>query len=160
MKKLSALIALSMFVAPAVYAQAGGSCATAITLTPQEGLVVDTTGGTGWINSYGPLASPSNDVIYTFTSGAEAPTGSITATASTYPFAIYVLNTCAAGAGQTPILSTATIGTPIPLNTLAPNTQYWVAITGTAAGGAGANGSVTLTVLPTLPVTLQSFQID
>jgi len=159
MKKLSALIALAL-LAPMAYAQDGSSCANAITLVPNDALVVDTSGATGWINTYGPLVSPSNDIVYTFTTGAQAPTGSITPTASGYSFAVYLLNSCAAGAGPTPIGSSATLNSAIQLSSLNPTTQYWVAVTGTAAGGPGANGSVTLNVQPTLPVTLQSFEIN
>jgi hypothetical protein len=164
MKKLSALIALSLFAASSAYAQDGSSCAAAITLaapTPGTVVNVDTSTGSGWINNYGPLVSPSNDIVYTFTTGAAAATGQISATASSYSFAIYVLNSCTAGAGPTPVGATSTLNSPIALSTITqPNTQYWVAVTGTAAGGAGANGTVTLDVEPTLPVTLQGFQID
>ncbi|MEP7043608.1 MAG: hypothetical protein ABI843_11135 [Dokdonella sp.] len=164
MKKLSALIALSLFAASSAYAQDGGSCGGAIPLSaPAPGTIVnvDTSTGTGWINNYGPLVSPSNDIVYTFTTGAAAATGSITPTASSYAFAIYVLGSCTPGAGPTPIGATSTLNTAIALSGItAANTQYWVAVTGTAAGGAGANGTVTLSVDPTLPVTLQGFQID
>ncbi len=162
MKKLSALMALALCVAPAAYAQDGASCATAYPLTvADDGIVVDTTGGTGWINNYGPLVSPSNDVVYTFTTGAEAATGTITPTAASYSFALYLLNSCNAGAGPTPIGATGTVGTGIALTGItAPSTQYWLAVTGTAAGGPGANGTVTIGITPTLPVTLQSFEIN
>jgi hypothetical protein len=162
MKKLSALIALAIFAAPAVYAQDGSSCAMAIPLTAPSTVNTDTTTGTGWINTYGPLVSPSNDIVYTFTTGSSAPTGTLTPTASSYSFALYLLDSCAAGAGPTPIGSSATIGTPINLSTTAtiPNHQYFVAVTGTAAGGPNANGTLTWDVTPTLPVTLESFQID
>jgi hypothetical protein len=130
-------------------------------MTAPSTVNVDTTTGTGWINNYGPLGSPSNDVVYTFTSGAAAPTGTITPTASSYAFAVYLLNSCSAGAGPTPIGATATLNTGIALTGItAASTQYWVAVTGTAAGGPGANGTVTLDVVPTLPVTLESFSID
>lgn len=161
MKKLSALTALMLCAAPAAYAQDGASCATAIPMSAPSTVNASTIGATGWVNTYGPLVSPSNDVLYTFTSGAAAPTGTITPTAASYPFALYLLSSCTAGAGPTPIGSTATIGTGIALTGITfPSTQYWVAVTGTAAGGAGANGTVTLEVVPTLPVTLQSFKID
>jgi hypothetical protein len=161
MKKLSALIALTLFAAPAAYAQDGSSCAAAIPLTPST-FTVDTSTGTGWINNYGPLVSPSNDIVYTFTTGSGGPaSGNITATASSYAFAIYVLGSCTAGAGPTPIGATSTLNSPIALSGITQaSTQYWVAVTGTAAGGAGANGTVSLTVNPQLPVSLQSFQID
>jgi len=122
---------------------------------------VDTTTGTGWINNYGPLVSPSNDIVYTFTTGATGPTGSIVAVASNYAFAVYILGSCTAGAGPTPIGATSTLNSPITLAGITQaNTQYWVAVTGTAAGGAGANGTVTLDLEPPFPVTLQTFQID
>lgn len=160
MKKLSALIALSLFSVTLAHAQ-GTSCATAIQMTAPSTVNVDTTTGTGWINNYGPLGSPSNDIVYTFTSGAAPPTGTITPTASNYAFAVYLLNSCSAGAGPTPIGATATLNTGIALTGItAASTQYWVAVTGTAAGGPGANGTVTLDVVPTLPVTLESFSID
>ena len=160
MKKLSALIALSLCSVTVAHAQ-GTSCATAIPMTAPSTVNVDTTGGTGWINNYGPLVSPSNDIVYTFTSGGTAPDGTITPTASNYAFAVYLLSSCAAGAGPTPIGATATVGTGIALTGITvASTQYYVAVTGTAAGGPGANGTVTLDVTPTLPVTLESFEIN
>jgi hypothetical protein len=160
MKKLAALIALSLFAAPMAYAQDGSSCAQAIPL--QVGTVnTDTSTATGWINAYGPLVSPSNDIVYTFTTGAGGATGSLTPSASSYQFALYLLGSCVAGIGPTPIATTSTIGTGIPLTgNTNPGNQYWVAVTGTAAGGAGANGTLTWDVTPTLPVTLQSFEIN
>lgn len=163
MKKLSALIALSLLGSTAAYAAPGGSCAEAIPMQAPSTIAVDTTGGTGWINTYGPLVSPSNDIVYTFTTGDTGPTGTITPSAANYPFAVYLLSTCSAGAGPTPIATTGTSGQAINLGNVAginPNSQYYVAVTGTAAGGAGANGAVTLTITPTLPVTLQNFEID
>ena len=143
MKKIAAVIALAMCVAPVAYAAPGGSCAEAIPLTPGT-ITVDTTGATQWISAFGPLGSPSNDVAYTFTTGADAATGTITPTGGSYPFAVYVLNSCTAGAGPTPIGATGTAGNGIALTGITnPSTQYWVVVTGTAAGGPGANGTVT-----------------
>lgn len=160
MKKLPALLALAMFAVPVAYAQDGASCATAYPLIPGT-ITVDTTGATGWVNNFGPLGSPSNDVAYTFTTGADAATGTITPTTADYPFALYLTSSCTAGAGPTPIGATGTAGNGIALSGItAASTQYWLFVTGTAAGGPGANGSVTIDVTPTLPVTLQSFEID
>lgn len=161
MKKLSVLIALSLFAVPAVYAQDGASCATAYPLSPGD-ISVDTTAATGWINTFGPLVSPSNDVAYTFTTGTEAPTGTITASAGNYSFAVYLLNSCSAGAGPVPMAALTGNGEVMDLSTLSlnPSSQYWVVVTGTAAGGPSANGSVALSITPTLPVTLQEFSID
>ena len=158
MKKLSALIALSLLASSAVYAQDGGSCANAITITSNQTVNSDTTGSTNWIGTFGPLVSPSNDVMYTFTITG-TPSGSITPTVSDYPFAMYLLTACVAGAEAAPIGATGTIGTGIPVATLTNGSQYWLAVTGTAAGGPAANGTLTFTT-PTFPVTLQSFEIN
>jgi hypothetical protein len=162
MKKLSALIALSLLAAPVAYAQDGSSCANAISI-PGGGFTTDTdtTGGSNWVGNYGPLASPSNDVVYTFTSGDTAPTGNIVANSASYSFALYLLNSCAANSGATPIGATATVGGTIALTGItAANTQYWLAVTVTAAGGSTANGTANWTINPTYPVSLQSFEIN
>ena len=158
MKRLHTLAVLILAATPMANAQDGSSCASAIPLRVGP-INIDTSTATGWINNYGPLVSPSNDIVYTFTT-APGFYGYITATASNYAFAVYVLSSCTAGAGPPPIGATSTLNSPIELTSIVqPNTQYWVAITGTAAGGAGANGTVTLDVFA-MPVTLQSFQID
>jgi len=161
MKKLSALVALSLCAAPVAYAQNGGtSCATATTIVSGNSYTADTTAAPNWMASFGPLVSPSNDVVYTFVAPASVTGGNITPTASNYAFALYLIPSCAAGAEPTPIGATATIGTPIDLpgSGVTPGNTYFLAATGTAAGGAGANGTVTFNA--TLPVTLQSFEID
>jgi hypothetical protein len=162
MKKLYALVALSLCAAPAAYAQNGGTtCAAATVMASNTTYTADTTAAPNWMSSFGPLVSPSNDVIYTFTTAAGF-SGAITPSASDYAFALYLIPSCAqAGTEPTPIGATATVGTGIDLagsGVTAGNT-YFLAVTGTAAGGAGANGTVTFTT-PTFPVTLQSFEID
>jgi hypothetical protein len=99
--------------------------------------------------------------MYTFTTGTTPPTGSITPTAASYPFAIYLLSDCSNGGTQAmPISQTTTVGTPLNLSGAEAAHTYYVAVTGTPAGGAGANGTLTIDVTPVLPVTLQSFEID
>jgi len=159
-KKIIA-VAFALCVAPLAYAQDGASCATAYSLAPGT-VNVDTTTATGWINNFGPLVSPANDVAYTFTTGSDLPTGTITPSAGSFLFGIYLLNSCNAGAGPTPIATSSSNGEVIDLAAvpgISPNTQYWVVVTGVPAGGPGANGTVTLEITPTLPVTLQSFEI-
>lgn len=161
MKKLSALVALSLCATPMAYAQNGGtSCAAATTLTTGT-FTSDTTAAPNWMGSFGPLVSPSNDVVYTFVAPTPVPaTANITPSASDYQFALYLIPSCAAGAEPTPIGATATIGTGINLSAsgVTAGNTYFLAATGTAAGGAGANGTITFNA--TLPVTLQSFEID
>lgn len=165
MKKLSALIALSLFAAPAVYAAPGGSCAESIPLSSGATVNADTTGATNWMTSFGPLVSPSNDLSYTFTASNPAPTGSITPTASSYSFALYLIAACSdTGTEGTPIGATGTVGVGINLTTttspIVAGAPYWVVVTGAAAGGPGANGTLTFTTPDPLPVTLQEFQIN
>jgi len=161
MKKLSALVALSLCAAPVAYAQNGGtSCGTATTIVSVNSYTADTTAAPNWMSNFGPLVSPSNDVVYTFVAPASVTGGTITPTASNYAFALYLIPSCAAGAEPTPIGATPTVGTPIDLaaSGVTPGNTYFLAATGTAAGGATANGTVTFNA--TLPVTLQSFEID
>lgn len=163
MKKLTALIAALAIGGFAVSAQAveGGSCAESVLLTPGGTFSADTTTTTNWIGGYGPASSPSNDYMFTFTTGTTAPTGSIVPTAGFQFFAMYLLNACSAGTDNGVIGATGTVGTGISLAGItAPSTPYWLAITGAAAGGPAANGVVTFTTPDPLPVTLQEFQIN
>jgi hypothetical protein len=163
MKKLSALIALSLFAAaPMAFAQNGGtSCAGAVTIATGQ-YDADTTAAPNWMGSFGPLVSPSNDVVYTFVAPADPSVVSFAATASSYQFALYLIPSCASGAEPTPIGATATLNAPINSSNISPplvaGNTYFLAVTGTAAGGAGANGTTTINA--TTPVSLQSFEID
>jgi hypothetical protein len=170
MKKLSALIALSMCVAPVAYAgNGGGSCGAAVTMTSGSSYTADTTGATNWMANFGPLVSPSNDVVYTFVAPADTTSFSISPTASSYAFALYLIPSCAdptppntSAAEPTPQGATATVGGAIDNSNLSSplvsGNTYFLAATGTAAGGATANGTVSFTV--TLPVMLQSFEVN
>jgi hypothetical protein len=73
---------------------------------------------------------------------------------------MYLLSSCVEGTQPTPIGTTGTIGNGIALDGIVTDgAQYWLAITGTVAGGAAANGTLTFQV-PTVPVSLQSFSIE
>ena len=161
MTKLSGFLAAAVLLAaPVAYAQDGSSCANAMPLAAADDVSTDTTGATDWNSNYGPLVSPSNDLMYTFTANG-GPTGDIMPVSSDYAFAMYLLSSCNDGAQPAPIASTGTIGSPISLAGLVTDgTQYWLAVTGTAAGGAGANGVLNFTTPDPLPVSLQSFSIE
>lgn len=142
-------------------APAGASCATAILLFNDSDYTSDTTTTTNWMTSFGPLVSPSNDQLYTFTP-ARQPLGAITPLSATYQFAMYLIPSCAdSGTEPSPIKATSTIGVPIDLSSgVTPGTQYYLAVTGIAAGGAGANGTLNFHTADYLPVRLQSFTIE
>lgn len=157
------LATFSLFLMSGAQAQDGSSCAEAIPFTrpPDDWYakyVSDTTTASNWMTSFGPLVSPSNDLMYTFVAGQQ-PLGTITPTSSNYAFAIYLLPSCAeSGTEPVPIGATATVGTPISLATIPQGNRYYVAVTGTAAGGPGANG--TLHFLSSAPVELLSFDVE
>lgn len=165
MKKLSALVALSLCAAASssAYAQ---NCASAVPISSNSTYTSDTTGTTDWMVQFGPLGSGgSNDMLYSFVAGAQ-PLGTITPTASSYTFAMYLITSCSdSGSEPSPIRSTATIGSPITLGDPPPAGQpsivagstYYLAVTGTAA--APGSGTVTFDTT-TLPVTLQSFEVN
>jgi len=140
------------------------TCANAVTLASNSSYVSDTTTTTNWMFQFGPLASPSNDMLYTFVAGAQ-PLGTITPTASSYTFAMYLIASCSdTGSEPTPIRATSTVGSPITLDDPPPPGQpsitvgarYYLAVTGTAA--AGGVGTVNFSGL--LPVTVLSFTVD
>jgi hypothetical protein len=154
-----AVLTASIVGSDALSAPAGASCAAAITLASNSSYVSDTTITTNWMTSFGPLVSPANDQLYTFTAGAQ-PLGTITPTAASYAFAMYLIPSCSdSGTEPAPIKATATVGLPIDLGSgITQGAQYYLAVTGIAAGGAGANGTVNFDGF--WPVTLQTFTVD
>ena len=150
------IFAVGAILTSNVLAQNGGtSCATATVVIPGVTYTADTTGAPNWMASFGPLVSPSNDVVYTVTfNGVGFP--ALTPTASNYQFAMYLIPSCTSGAEPTPLRATATIGNAIDFSGLAAGT-YYLAVTGIAAGGPSANGTVTFSGFP---ATLQSFEVD
>lgn len=140
-------------------AATGISCASAITLFSNSTYTSDTTTTTNWMTSFGPLVSPANDELYTFTAGPP-PMFPIVPTAASYAFAMYLIPSCSdSGTEPSPIEATATVGTGLNLDGLPQGTAYYIAVTGIAAGGAGANGTVTFSTGP-LPVELRDFTVD
>lgn len=163
MKMRSALLTtLCLCAAPETYAQDGSSCANAIPMFLNVQYTADTTQATNWMGSFGPLVSPSHDIVYTFIAGSSITENDIIIPLTAdYPFAIYLIPSCnESGTEPVPIGATGTIGVGIDLAGVVLNgLQYYVAVTGTAAGGAGANGTLNF-VVPFVPVTLQSFEVD
>lgn len=125
----------------------GTSCATATVLDGVATYSAITTAAPNWMSSFGPLLSPSNDVVYKFVAGPDV-VGSIVPTSSNYTFAMYLIPSCTdSGSEPQPIGATATIGRGIDLaasGVISGNT-YYLAITGPASGGAGANGTLNFT---------------
>lgn len=130
----------------------GTSCDTASVLGGDSTYSADTLAAPNWISSFGPLLSPANDVIYVFVAGPDVE-GAITPTVSNYSFAMYLIESCAApGTEPQPIGATATLGHGIDLaaaGVVSGNT-YYLAVTGSASGGAGANGFLNFTTPPSL----------
>lgn len=132
----------------------GTTCATANALAGDMTYASDTTAAPNWMSAFGPLLSPSNDVVYVFVAGPDV-LGSIVPTAANYDFAMYLIPSCAGpGSQPQPIGATATLGRGIDLassGVISGNT-YYLAITGSASGGPGANGIVTFTTPPSFAV--------
>jgi hypothetical protein len=125
----------------------GTSCATANPLTGDTTFSSDTTASSNWMASFGPLLSPSNDVVYTFLAGPDVQ-GSIVPTVANYTFAMYLMETCSEnGTEPTPIGATATLGRGIDLaaSGVISGHTYYLAITAPAGGGPGANGILNFT---------------
>jgi hypothetical protein len=132
----------------------GTSCDTARVLAGDTTFSADTTAAPNWVSSYGPLLSPSNDVVYVFVAGPDVE-GSITPTTSNYEFAMYLIPSCTAMSSQVqPIGATSTLGRGIDLaaSGVVSGNTYYLAITGSASGGAGANGHLNFTTPPSLGI--------
>jgi hypothetical protein len=162
MKRMMLVVAIVITLSAgseAFAAAAGASCAAAIQLVHDSSYTSDTTTTTNWMTSFGPLVSPANDQLYVFTAGPQ-PRGTITPMSTSYQFAMYLIDSCAdSGTEPAPIKATATVGVPLDLsNGITTGAVYYLAVTGIAAGGAGANGTVNF--FRDLPVTLQSFTVD
>jgi hypothetical protein len=133
----------------------GTSCATARVLTGDTTYAADTVSAPNWMGTFGPVASPSNDVVYMFVAGPNV-SGSIIPTASNYPFAMYLIPDCSeAGSQPQPIGATATLGRGIDLaaSGVTSGNTYYLAVTGVAAGGPGANGTLNFTTPVSLSAT-------
>jgi hypothetical protein len=162
MKRIALSVAglLVSIVGPQALAEEGGAnCAGATILTTNSSYVSDTTSTTNWMTSFGPLVSPSNDQLYTFVAGPP-PMGTITPMSSNYQFAMYLIDSCAdSGTEPPPIRATGTVGNPIDLSGgIVTGARYYLAVTGAAAAGASANGTVNF--IGSWPVTLQTFTVD
>jgi hypothetical protein len=161
-----AVITLAVFSSAqhATAAPAGASCATAITTTYDTPYVSDTTTTTNWMTSFGPLVSPSNDQLYKYTAGPQ-PLDPISPNSANYAFAMYLIPSCSdSGTEPSPIRATSTIGSPMVLDSGSPpiteGTVYYIAVTGIASGGAGANGILNFDTGVFIAVTLQNFTIE
>src|SRR6185312_15938786 len=122
----------------------GTSCSTAVELTGDTTFSADTTLTSNWMSSFGPLISPSNDVVYTFVAGPDVE-GSIVPTVANYGFAMYLIDGCSeSGAEPSPIGATATLGRGIDLaaSGVISGHTYYLAVTAPASGGGGANGTL------------------
>jgi hypothetical protein len=128
------------------------SCETATELSNDTTFGADTTIGVNWMHVFGPLLSPANDVVYTFTAGPDVD-GFITPTFSNFPFAMYLLDGCmTSGTEAAPIGATATIGRAIDLaaSGVVSGRTYYLAITGVSAFGTFAVGTLNFTTPPSL----------
>jgi hypothetical protein len=161
---------LGALLASAAHAGNGGTtCTTAVSLSSISSYTADTTAAPNWMSSFGPLVSPSNDVVYTFVAPADPSNFSVNPIATSYQFALYLIPSCndpippnPSASEPTPIGATATVGGAINASNLStpliPGNQYFLAATGTAAGGATANGTVSFQLDE--PVSLQSFDVQ
>ncbi|HEX5122607.1 MAG TPA: hypothetical protein VFV97_05105 [Rhodanobacteraceae bacterium] len=130
----------------------GTSCDTATALVGDSTYSADTVTAPNWITSFGPLLSPANDAMYVFVAGPDVE-GAITPTVSNFAFAIYLIESCLApGSEPQPIGASGTLGRGIDLAAagVVSGHTYYVAVTGSASGGGGANGFVNFTTPPSL----------
>lgn len=154
---------------------AGGTCGapTAFSAVPYNdtGTTVGATNIVGSLQSgcsnYTTVAGP--DVVYSFVAGTGANlTFTVTPEDPDYDPAIYLLSTCATGTGASCINGSDAYyygeAETFSVSTLAAGTTYYLHVDSfystTGGGAAYASGPYSLNVTGTLPVQLQSFEIN
>lgn len=130
----------------------GTSCETAVALNGDEYYAARTNFSTDWMESFGPLPSPSNDVVYSFVADGNDQ-GSIMPTDATYDFAMFILADCSEGFESSPLADTHTIGEGIDLSTLSLTAghTYYLAVSGNPSiPPPGSNGALAFFTPPSL----------
>jgi hypothetical protein len=123
------------------------SCATATRLANATTNVADTTNSPDWVLSVGPIPTPAHDVVYSFVPGP-ASMGSFMPIASNYPFAMFLIPSCAEnGREPTPLAATSQIGQGIDIGAVGLVTfqRYYLVVTAIASAGADASGTLRFT---------------
>ena len=159
-KSIRVFSILMLVIAPelALAGPGGTTCATAEVMVGNTYSGDTSAAGYGNpVGGFGPLPSPSNDAIYTFT--ANNTTGPLTVTAAGYNYGVFLTTNCT-GTTAPPIQAATgpAVGGSFPLDGLTNGTQYFVIMSGNPSDSSAPNGSYTF--ITTFPVELQSFSID
>jgi len=160
MIKTTCALALVAALAVPALAQAQATCATAQVVQSNATISGDTTTAGNPIGAFGPLPSPHNDLIYTFTPTGAGASGNITVTAANYNYGIFLTTDCN-GSTSAPLQAATgpAAGNGFPVDGTTVGTQYYLIVSGNPSVNAPQNGTFTFTT-PTFPVTLQQFSID
>lgn len=164
MKNL-AIVALigGVIASPAVFAQA--TCATAETITAPSTINGDTSTGTADIDEVAIPLNGAKSLKYKFVAGANVnATFAMASPAPSWKWGIYAASNCAASSNLLnavayndldPVLRLSTQG-----DTYTAGTTYYIIVSTSGDGSATDAGPFSMTITPTLPVTLKEFSID
>lgn len=160
MIKTTCALALAAAFAVPTFAHAQATCAEAQVIQSNSTINGDTSTAGNPVGAFGPLPSPHNDMIYTFTPSGTGASGSITVTEASYNYGIFLTTDCN-GSTSAPLQAATgpAAGGSFPVDGTTVGTQYYVIVSGNPSVNAPQNGSFSFTT-PTFPVTLQTFSID
>jgi hypothetical protein len=130
----------------------GTSCEAAVALQGGVNYAARTNYSSNWMATFGPLPSPSNDVVYSFVASATSQ-GSIMPTATTYDFAMFIIPDCVEGFEPASLAETRELGVGIDLSTigLVAGHTYYLAVTGNPTiPSPGSNGALAFITPATL----------
>jgi hypothetical protein len=125
----------------------GASCAAAQPLARGRTYTGDTVFSNNFINTIGPLPSPGNDEVYSFTT--DDVQGFLYIDSADYDFGVFVTNDCQASTG--PPLVAVTGSAPALLGnlySLTPGQTYYLIVTGDPSATVNYNGIYSLSTLP------------
>lgn len=146
----------------AVFAQ---TCANPLPIKSNDMLVGDTcTGSNASFPQFpGGIASPQNDVVYSFVAQGANATITVDSNGSALVPGIVVMNPCDSNAGNITQAAGNNNGQAVVMvNGLTDGVTYYVVVTTDPGAGAPANncGAYNITVNGILPVDLQKFSVE
>jgi len=160
---LAASLAIALLACPALaLADGGTSCATAQPIFANAVYIGDTSTSTSFVGAFGGLPSPGPDLAFKFTGGTVGGSIVVTVTGGWNAGGV-ITASCGGNAGNPISAGTSTTTMNIPISNsdgspLTDGTTYYFFMTGNPSDNSGPSGAFSFFV--TIPVTLQSFEID
>lgn len=134
------------------------TCAAPLPINSNSAVSGDTCAATNDLPGYGVVGSPQTEIIYSFVADSANATISVAHTGTAFGATIFLMPSPCSLA--TDPIAFGDFTTPMEVNGLTDGQTYYVIVTADPGGPADACGAFTLDVNGTLPVELQSFDVE